>query len=369
MPTSYQRSASQVANYINTPNRFDLAPDFELRDQDGRQISNTDDFLSGKFQVLLFANHLKPEALLDLTQGLKSNIHRYDSKRINFLIISSNSCASENKIWKSEFQVPFLIAGDPGGTVFAKYGIHMLDAPALKVVLISPLKQIMSIFEPNQNIEEVMMSIDNSLNYAPPKEDTKWFSSHAPILMIPNVLSCEECRQLIEYFEKNQNYKVAKLHQSEMGQDFQMPIYEHDRQDRIDQIINDKNVKEFLDKRIHERVNPLIMKAFSFSVTRREDLHIARYTGKRLGIEMGHRDNTGFRTAYRRFAFSMNLNSDYQGGEIVFNEFSPNGYKGDPGTVLIFSSSLLHEVTETTEGTRYTLITHLFNEQTMTSAP
>ena len=109
----------------------------------------------------------------------------------------------------------------------------------------------------------------------------------------------------------------------------------------------------------------MIKKAFAFDVTRREDLHIARYEGERSGNEMGHRDNVSAATAYRRFALSMNLNDDYEGGEVVFREFSDDGYRGPPGSALIFSSSLLHEVLETTSGVRYTLISHLFNEQTV----
>ena len=53
------------------------------------------------------------------------------------------------------------------------------------------------------------------------------------------------------------------------------------------------------------------------------------------------------------------------GGEIVFKEFSPRGYRAPAGTAMVFSSSLLHEVLETTKGVRYNLISHLFNEQSI----
>lgn len=113
----------------------------------------------------------------------------------------------------------------------------------------------------------------------------------------------------------------------------------------------------------------MVKKAFAFEVTRREDLHIARYVGPRSGNVMGHRDNVSAATAYRRFALSLNLNDDYEGGAVAFKEFSPHGYKAPAGSALVFSSALLHEVQETTQGVRYTLISHFFNEQTLPQRP
>ena len=61
----------------------------------------------------------------------------------------------------------------------------------------------------------------------------------------------------------------------------------------------------------------------------------------------------------------MSLNDDYEGGGIAFKEFSPQGYRVPAGSAMIFSSSLLHEVEETTSGVRYNLITHLYNEEAL----
>jgi predicted 2-oxoglutarate/Fe(II)-dependent dioxygenase YbiX len=73
---------------------------------------------------------------------------------------------------------------------------------------------------------------------------------------------------------------------------------------------------------------------------------------------MGHRDNMEPPGAHRRFALSVSLNDDYEGGGISFREFSPKAYRVPAGTAMVFSSSLLHEVEETTEGVRYNLISH-----------
>jgi predicted 2-oxoglutarate/Fe(II)-dependent dioxygenase YbiX len=183
--------------------------------------------------------------------------------------------------------------------------------------------------------------------------------------MVPNVLTPEECGAVIESFEKGGPFMVRPPRQGEIAGDYKMPVYEHNRQDRVDQIIRDPQMIQFLDERIWARVTPVVKKAFAFEVTRREDLHIARYVGKREGNTMGHRDNTSAATAYRRFALSMSLNDNYEGGEIVFREYSPRGYRPPAGTAMVFSSSLLHEVEETTSGVRYNLISHFFNEESL----
>jgi predicted 2-oxoglutarate/Fe(II)-dependent dioxygenase YbiX len=57
------------------------------------------------------------------------------------------------------------------------------------------------------------------------------------------------------------------------------------------------------------------------------------------------------------------LNSgDYQGGELCFREYGPQRYSVETGTAIIWSCSLLHEVSEVTAGRRFILGTHLFGE-------
>ena len=170
---------------------------------------------------------------------------------------------------------------------------------------------------------------------------------------------------MIGVFEQDQPLMVRPPRSGELPGNYKIPVYEHNRQDRVDQIIKDQSTLTFLDERIWGRVVPMVKKAFAYDITRREDLHIARYVGARGGNQMGHRDNVSAATAYRRFALSLNLNDDYDGGDVVFREYGDQRYKSPAGTALVFSSALLHEVLETTRGTRYTLISHFFNEQSL----
>ncbi len=68
------------------------------------------------------------------------------------------------------------------------------------------------------------------------------------------------------------------------------------------------------------------------NVTRIERDLIARYDAETGGHFGPHRDDTGISVAHRRFAVSINLNSDFDGGEISFPEYNPRTFKADPGT-------------------------------------
>ena len=76
-----------------------------------------------------------------------------------------------------------------------------------------------------------------------------------------------------------------------------------------------------------------------------------------------HRDDTGIAIAHRRFAVSINLNADFEGGEISFPEYGPQRFKTAPGTAIVFSASILHQVSRVNSGRRYVFLTFLFDEE------
>jgi predicted 2-oxoglutarate/Fe(II)-dependent dioxygenase YbiX len=77
---------------------------------------------------------------------------------------------------------------------------------------------------------------------------------------------------------------------------------------------------------------------------------------------LAHRDNTTKGTAHRRFAVTINLNDDFEGGELVFSEFGPRRYRAPPGGAVVFSCSLLHQVVPVTRGIRYATLPFLHDE-------
>ncbi|MFN3527467.1 MAG: 2OG-Fe(II) oxygenase, partial [Paracoccus sp. (in: a-proteobacteria)] len=75
-----------------------------------------------------------------------------------------------------------------------------------------------------------------------------------------------------------------------------------------------------------------------------------------------HRDNTTPATAHRRFAVSVNLNSDFEGGGLSFPEFSDRRFRPDAGTGLVFSCSMLHQADPVTSGRRFVFLPFLYDE-------
>ena len=130
---------------------------------------------------------------------------------------------------------------------------------------------------------------------------------HPPVLIVPDVLSPDDCRQLINVYEtRGQTFMPPGAGIDYIGTDYKMRIPEHGRTDRIDHWIVDKETETFLHRRIELRVLPEISKAFQYRITRWERLRIGCYQGQRGGKLHGHRDNVE-PTPYRRFAMSIPL--------------------------------------------------------------
>jgi predicted 2-oxoglutarate/Fe(II)-dependent dioxygenase YbiX len=113
---------------------------------------------------------------------------------------------------------------------------------------------------------------------------------------------------------------------------------------------------------IRKRIVPEIQRIHQFSVTRMERYLVACYAAEDEAHFRPHRDNTTKGTAHRRFAVSINLSADFDGGEICFPEYGMRSYKPAPGAAVIFSCSLLHAVTKVTRGRRYAFLPFLYDE-------
>ena len=75
-----------------------------------------------------------------------------------------------------------------------------------------------------------------------------------------------------------------------------------------------------------------------------------------------HRDNTTQGTAYRKFACSLNLNDDFDGGDLRFAEFGPATHRPPPGGAVVFACGLMHEALKVTRGRRYAFLPFFYDE-------
>lgn len=183
----------------------------------------------------------------------------------------------------------------------------------------------------------------------------------APVLFIPNVLDVDFCKHLIHVWETEGNEDTTHLIEEngkwEERFDYKQAI-------RRNHCLKEGETQERLKHFIRNRVRHEIQKAFHFKVTRFEGFSIFSYDASIGGYLRPHRDNSTGNTAYRRFSMTINLNGgEYKGGYLRFPEYGPDLYQPETGCAAIFSSSLLHEVTDMTEGRRFALVSFFYGER------
>lgn len=220
--------------------------------------------------------------------------------------------------------------------------------PTMRVIAAIPFRQDRS------DLAEVMCVLDD----LPPPAGFAGVELMAPILFLPRVFEPELCRHLIALYESQGGQEsgfVREIGGKTMG------VVDPEFKRRKDYDIKDRDLISALQARFLRRVAPEIEKVHQFRVTRMERYTIACYAAEDGGHFAAHRDNTTKGTAHRRFAFSVNLNDDFDGGEVSFPEYGPRSFKAPPGGAVVFSCSLLHKVSRVTRGRRYAFLPFLYD--------
>jgi predicted 2-oxoglutarate/Fe(II)-dependent dioxygenase YbiX len=181
------------------------------------------------------------------------------------------------------------------------------------------------------------------------------FGSAAPVMMMPRVFEPSFCRLLIDRWSSGERADggVASRYGNVMAAD---------RKRTEDHIVTDPALAKQISDRLAFRIGPELAKAFAWDVQFGFDAHvIISYDAAGRHYFRAHRDNGTPQTADRTFAVSLNLNEDYEGGELVFPEYGPTRYKPKAGAAAVFSCSLLHEALPVTHGRRFVLTTFFRN--------
>ncbi len=181
----------------------------------------------------------------------------------------------------------------------------------------------------------------------------------APVLILPDVFEPEFCRQLIALYERAGGRESGFMREVD-GKTVEIRDARH--KTRRDVLIADQAVIRQTQIRIQRRIVPEIRKVHQFQVTRMERYLIACYAAEDKGHFRAHRDNTTKGTAHRRFAVSINLNAEFEGGEIGFPEYGGKSFKLPTGTACVFSCSLLHQVSPVTSGKRFAFLPFLYDD-------
>lgn len=191
----------------------------------------------------------------------------------------------------------------------------------------------------------------------PQGEPGRYLHGVAPVLLVPDVLRPEDCRALIERWERagHEEGQVTSIVNGSEAKRLNKAM-----KSRLDHIITEDALLAELSAVIARRIGPEVNKAFGFTRFQFERFVVTCYDSARNDFFRRHRDNQTPGTASRRFALTLNLNAgEYEGGGLAFPEYGPHRYDPPSGAAILFSCSLLHEALPVTRGRRFTLLNFL----------
>ena len=322
------------------------------------------DIVAGRYVVLSFigsARELPSQRVLSDVLAARGEV--FDDQRAAFFAVSidptdessgrlKDALPGVHVLWDIDRKISRLFgAMAPEGDTTSREPYRpfslVLDARQ-RVVAIVPLAH---------PIERHVPQLLEALAALPPLDSAPSF---APVLEIPRVFEPEVCQSLMQYYDQLGGGDSGFMVEVD-GKTVGVHDYSHKR--RRDQEINDAALQKACMVRVHDRVLPEIAKAFQFHATRIERYIVACYEAEAGGHFRAHRDNTTRGTAHRRFAVSLVLNTgEFDGGELRFPEFGAQRYSPPAGGAIVFSCSLLHELSPVTSGRRFAFLPFLYDE-------
>lgn len=328
------------------------------------------DAAAGRYLVLCLHHSAQGEALARLAVAQRRKDH-FDDNVASFFAVSTDPSDEslgrlENRLpgfrvfWDNDLQISraYGAVSDVGSdarsdarsdTRLAKRGVW---------AVIDPTMRIIDAFAFDSDGSDIAR-IEALLDSLPPPERFAGVELQAPILYLPRVFEPELCRHLIHLYDV-QGGEISGFMREVDGKTVGVQDARH--KVRRDITIDDDALIRTLQNRILRRIVPEIEKIHMFKATRMERYIVSCYDGDEGGHFAPHRDNTTSGTAHRRFAVSINLNDDFDGGEVSFPEYGPRGFKAPTGGAVVFSCALLHTVSRVTRGKRYAFLPFLYDE-------
>ena len=324
----------------------DIAPNFTLADQAGNRVELDADDVAGHFAVLLFCGGTADGVTLQSFAAAAPSLAAHDAK---LFAIGARGAAGG-----------FVALSDPEGRCRAAYlGERSGET---RVVVLAPNRHAIAVLDGGGDVAANAAAVISAA--AARRRPTTVMTPHPPVLIVPDVFSREDCQRLITVFALQGHVWLQPQHGGPMpAHDYKIRVPEYGRHDRIDHFIVNRETNDLIHSRFRSRLFPEIKKAYQYDITRYEPYRIACYEGERGGELHGHRDNTLPVVAHRRFAVSVNLNTEeFEGGELRFPEFGAETYRPETGAAIAFSCSMLHEAMHVTKGRRYVLLAFLGGE-------
>lgn len=316
------------------------------------------DTVGGRYIAMLFANSAADPVCDAVVKAAYASPVFNDAHASFFTVSLDAQDESEKRIveqlpgarvfWDFDGAVARLYGAlaDDGSNAFRRLWV-LLD-PTLRVIDIQALES-----------PAEAAALIAAVEALPPPAEHAGSETFAPVLRLANVFEPELCQTLIALYESTGGEESGFMRE----QDGKTVLaYDHAHKRRRDCLVEDPVLVKTLQDRIRRRIVPEIGKAFQFNVTRMERYLVGCYTAEDGGHFRAHRDNTTKGTAHRRFAVTINLNAEFEGGELSFPEYGPRSFKPPVGGAVVFSCSLLHAASKVTAGKRYAFLPFLYDD-------
>jgi peroxiredoxin/predicted 2-oxoglutarate/Fe(II)-dependent dioxygenase YbiX len=350
-----------MPNYFNVlPG--DPAPSFRQRSATNPNYSF--DSAAGRYLVLCFVGSASDPQARAAIAAMRALPDVFDDTQAALFFVSNDPAdEAEGRI---EERIPgYRVFWDSDGRVSRLYGVAPVEETDMTTtmirrswVLIDPTLRVRAVVPFNADGSDIGV-VTAILRALPPPELFAGFPVQAPIIILPQVFELDLCKRLIQLYDTDGGVESGFMRDVD-GKT--VGVHDHSHKRRRDYVIDDPAVITHLQGRFIRRVVPEIAKVHQYKVTRMERYLVGCYTAEDGGHFRAHRDNTTKGTAHRRFAVSVNLNDEFDGGEVSFPEYGPKSFKAPPGGAVVFSCSLLHAVSKVTRGRRYAFLPFLYDD-------
>ena len=300
--------------------------------------------------ILLFAcGRASDPAQAEALAALAAAAEGLRRQGVEILAVSADGAAA-NKAMAERLGLDLTVFSDPQGTVLA----HLLAPdpqgarPAFATYALDPNQRILGRFTQPSAETQLEAAAAAFGAWAGCREPGRVLGQTAPVLTLPEVFDPALCRALIEAWEQEH-------HEGGLS-DGTKNVVDESKKRNLEHVIRDPALRRRVTHTLARRIGPELVKVFSYRAPYRfEGLYILSYRDDRQDFFGTHRDNLR-QESPRRFALSLNLNDDFEGGELRFPEYGPHLYKPGAGGAAVFSCDLLHEALPVTRGQRWVLV-------------
>jgi hypothetical protein len=231
-------------------------------------------------------------------------------------------------------------------------------AETSRTVVLDPMLRAIANIAWN-SLDDHLAGLRDLLRSLPRVDDAAGVPMNAPVLIVPRVFDFPFCELLIKLYDRmggqDSGFMLDVAGKSQT-------VVDHRLKRRNDLPLVAPELREAICDQLRRRLLPAINAYFQFAATRMDRYIVACYDSAVGGHFYRHRDNVNAGAQHRRFAVTINLNSDYDGCDLQFPEFGRKIYRAPVGGAVVFSCGALHQVTPITRGRRYAFLAFLYGE-------